>query len=269
LDKIAANDSHGLLVKLDSPGGAVGGLSAARRALERVRAKKPVYVATSRTLASAALWWASASDRIFADRLALVGSIGCFLALIDSSAAFESMGLKVIVVRSGAVKGSQVPGDPITDEMLAAHQEIVDGIAAQFTTDLSESRKIDLGYVTESLSTGQVWLGKAAQDHRLVDHIGDDRDALRELIAHAELKKRPQQPTTQTVIDEDERLASQYAKAGWYAIASQWDSMIGHDPRETGRSRRLRIETMAKRYPAFHKLVTEAEAAIGPRYKGV
>jgi ClpP class serine protease len=77
-------------------------------------------------------------------------------------------GLKPIVMRSGPHKGMGI--DAVTDEQIAAQQEIVDGLAAKFTDAVSLGRNMPLAIV-EELATGKTWLAEKAQALGLVDEI--------------------------------------------------------------------------------------------------
>jgi hypothetical protein len=54
--------------------------------------------------------------KVYANATALIGSIGCYMVLVDSSKAYEAAGLKTHVISSGGMKGLGADGTPITDE---------------------------------------------------------------------------------------------------------------------------------------------------------
>ena len=55
-------------------------------------------------------WSASQCTRIYANDMAIVGSIGTYGVVYDSSKMAEDVGIKVHVVRAGEMKGAGVAG---------------------------------------------------------------------------------------------------------------------------------------------------------------
>jgi hypothetical protein len=120
---------------------------------------------------SAAYWLASQAQRIRANATALVGSIGVYLVTVDSSALAAGMGIKVILIRSGDLKGMGVPGAAISEEQIAAEQELIDGLADHFIAAVAAGRGMKETAVRE-LATGRCWLAAAAQENGLIDIVG-------------------------------------------------------------------------------------------------
>lgn len=159
-----------IALRIDSPGGTVDGIADLVDEIGAVSASKPVWAFVEDLGASAAYWVACACDRIVANRTAMVGSIGVFSVLEDSSAQAELVGIKVHVVRTGPLKGAGVAGTPITPETLADSQRVVDAVFASFAGDVGKSREL-AGERLDAVSTGQVWIAKEAKRLGLVDAI--------------------------------------------------------------------------------------------------
>ncbi len=80
LDKIAKDDSvKALILRIDSPGGAVTGSEELYHAIRRVAAKKPVVGVIGALGASGAYIAALGTDHIFARETSLTGSIGALI----------------------------------------------------------------------------------------------------------------------------------------------------------------------------------------------
>lgn len=84
---------------------------------------------------SCAMFLAAGCDEILFSPSAMVGSIGCFIAAIDSSKEWENEGLKRELFRSGPLKAAGMSGKPWTDIERATYQARVDefyGVFAEF-----------------------------------------------------------------------------------------------------------------------------------------
>lgn len=165
-------DVNGILLAIDSPGGAISGTADLAADVARARRKKPVWAHIDDLGASAAYWVASQADQIFANSAtALVGSIGTYGSVTDLSGAAEKGGVKVRVFRSGPLKGAgAVPGDPLTDEQAAHLQRTVDETQKHFAAAVKAGRGMSAAQL-EAVSSGGVWLAHEAKDLKLIDGI--------------------------------------------------------------------------------------------------
>lgn len=168
---------RGILLGIDSPGGSVAGLEAAADAIIAAAKVKPVFGVIQDLGASGAYWLGSQSSRIFANRTGLVGSIGSYLVMTDFTKMAEKIGLKVHVVKAGALKGTGVPGTEITNEQLAYIQELVNDTNAHFLNAVSAGRRMPISKV-RSIADGRVHTGDKALQLGLIDQIGSASDAL-------------------------------------------------------------------------------------------
>lgn len=169
-DAVADPDIKSILLRIDSPGGIVDGTADLVDDIRDAGERKAVWSFIEDLGASAAYWIASAADRIVANRTALVGSIGVFSVLEDSSGAAELNGVKVHVVRTGPHKGAGVEGAPVTEGDLADMQRVVDSIFLKFHGDVGQSRGLE-GEALDKVATGQVWIAGDARRLGLVDAI--------------------------------------------------------------------------------------------------
>lgn len=166
-----------ILLDFDSPGGMVSGTP--ELADKILASKKRVYAFTGGTMASAAYWLGSSTERIFATKSADVGSIGVYTMFLDSTKAMEARGLKVDVITSGEFKGLGVPGTALSEQHRQFLQERVDGIAAMFQEHVSEMRN---GTVDLDDMRGQSFLAGQARARNLIDEIVSDREEALEII---------------------------------------------------------------------------------------
>lgn len=196
LREMAADDSvGGILLRFDSPGGTVAGTADLARDIRAAAQRKPLAGFVEDTCASAAYWAASQCPNLFANAAtALVGSIGTYTRLFDRSEADGRRGVKSITVRTGPHKGVG-NGGKVTTEQLAAVQELVDNIQAEFTAEVAAARKLTLSEA-EALATGQTWTAREAQTMGLIDGIKTFDEVLSSLSSQITQNKRSNRMST-------------------------------------------------------------------------
>ena len=174
-------DIRGIMLSIDSPGGTVAGQDALAEDIRSASQRKPVHAFGADTVASAALWTAVQADKITAERMTEVGSIGVVAVVEDTSEATEAMGVKVHVVSTGDAKADFVDGAPVTEEALARLQSRVDEINSFFLRAVKRGRGFDSIDEVKALATGETWMAGEAQKKGLIDAVGSFDDALRAL----------------------------------------------------------------------------------------
>ena len=153
---------------VDSPGGTVSGVQALSDVI--AFSAKPTTAAVSDMAASAAYWLAAQADVVEANASAMVGSIGVYRVMIDSSEAYAEEGLTVHVVKSGNHKGTGTPGAVITDEELEEEQRLIDQAAGMFVEAVARGRGMSIADVSP-LATGQTWFAHDAKRLGLIDEV--------------------------------------------------------------------------------------------------
>jgi signal peptide peptidase SppA len=160
-----------ILLRIDSPGGTVAGTSdLADEVTAAIAAGKPCYAYVEDLAASAAYWIASQCDKVYSNATAMIGSIGTYMTVQDYSAAAAQKGVKVHVVRAGAMKGVGTPGTEITAEHLGELQRLVNDLNSQFVSAVAKGRKLS-AEVAAGLADGRVHVGRNALSLGLVDGI--------------------------------------------------------------------------------------------------
>lgn len=175
-------DVAGVLIIVDSPGGTVSGTSDLADEVAALAAIKPLSIYVEDLAASAAYWIASQGMWISAGRTSLIGSIGTYAVVEDSSAQAAMEGIKVHVVRAGAYKGSGVEGTAVTAEQLTEIQRIVSGLNQDFLEGVAKGRKMSIEAV-KSIADGRVHKAPDALAMKLIDHVESFDAALARLEA--------------------------------------------------------------------------------------
>lgn len=164
-------DVASIMLRVESPGGTVSGLHEAAEAIRLAAQSKPVVAHIHSIGASAAYWLAAQANEIYISHNSEVGSIGVYTVMQDLSAMAAGMGIKVIVIRSGELKGG-ADGEAISDKQIAAMQKIIDQLAVSFKRAVASGRRMAMD-VVDALATGEVWLPGEAVELKLVDGVGD------------------------------------------------------------------------------------------------
>ena len=170
----AVEDSRikSLDLSIDSPGGTTAGLEALADDIFAARELKPVTTHVDGLMASASLYVGVQGGRVTARRGDLVGSIGTFAVVRDKSKAAADAGVKVHVISNAPGKG-WADGAPISEEMLANLQSMVDGYAKQFVDAVARGRGMKPA-AAQALATGKLWHADEAQTLGLIDAVEHD-----------------------------------------------------------------------------------------------
>lgn len=164
----------GLLLVVDSPGGAVTASDDLYYALERFKAAKEgrkVVVLGRDMLASGAYYLAMAADWIRLQPTGLVGSIGVIMPGVNLYGLATKVGLADNSIASGANKDLGNPLKPVNPAHNAKLQSLVNGLQARFVALVAQGRKMTVETV-RPLADGSVYLAQDAVNLRLIDDAG-------------------------------------------------------------------------------------------------
>jgi protease IV len=213
----------GVLLRIDSPGGAVGSSQEIYSAVKSLKAKGlPVVVSQGNLAASGGYYVSLAGDRIFSNPGTLTGSIGVILQFPEAEKLMEKVGVKMNTVKSGALKDVGNFSRPPKPEEIRYLQSVIDNTYGQFIDDILASRKIEKAELLK-IADGRVMTGKQAKEYGLVDTLGGYREAEKYLVGLAKLEGEPivvKEPPEKTWVEN--MFASQSASSlGSLAQAAQ------------------------------------------------
>lgn len=163
----------GLILRVNSPGGAVAPSQEIYEALElyRQETQVPIYASLGTVAASGGYWIALVADRIYANAGSLTGSIGAILELVNLEALFKWLKVKHTTLKAGKYKdvGSVTRKPTLAERRML--KNILSGIHEQFKTVLTQRRGISSKKLRR-IAEGQVFTGAKALKLNLVDKIG-------------------------------------------------------------------------------------------------
>lgn len=173
---LADSSIRKIVLSVDSPGGAVAGISELADQVYAARSIKPVEAVVSGMGASAAYWIASAASRITIADTAIVGSIGVVVTVIDDRVrqGMEGIAFHEIVSSNAPRKRP----DPLTPGGRDALQSGIDGIASVFTAKVARYRNVSEEKVNRDFGQGGTLIGAAAVRAGMADGIGTFGSAL-------------------------------------------------------------------------------------------
>jgi protease-4 len=178
LHELRKDDSiKAIVLRIDSPGGAVAPSQEIYRAVLRAKKDKKVVCSMGTVAASGGFYVASACDKIYASPGTITGSIGVISEFPHVGALMELAKIDVDTIKSGAMKDSGSPLRAMTDPERKFFQGFVDGVYEQFLDDVSAARKIGKETL-RPLADGRILTGQQALQHHLVDELGNLEDAI-------------------------------------------------------------------------------------------
>jgi protease-4 len=169
--------ARAVIVHIDSPGGTTAGSEQLHDALLRLKGQKPMVVVVDGLAASGGYIAAIASDYIVAQSASLVGSIGVLFQYPNFSDLLKTVGVKVEEIKSSPLKAAPNGFEPTSPEARKAIEAIVMDSYAWFRGMVKDRRSLDDASL-ERVADGRVFTGRQGLDLKLVDQLGDEKDAL-------------------------------------------------------------------------------------------
>ncbi len=166
-----------IVVRIDSPGGAVGPSQEIFREIGRTVDRKKVIASMGTVAASGGYYIAAAANGIVANPGTITGSIGVIMGYTDFQQILKKIGLIPVVFKSGEHKDMGSPVRDMSAEEKQILQGFVDKIHRQFVSDVAAGRSMAPEKVGE-LADGRIYTGEEARTLGLVDRLGNLNDAI-------------------------------------------------------------------------------------------
>lgn len=191
LGDIEDDESFGaVVVRIDSPGGAVAPSQEMYDAVLRLREKKPVVASLGAVAASGGYYVASAADAVVANPGTLTGSIGVILQLTNLQGLMEKVGVQAEVVTAGSQKDMGSPFRALTPAEREIFQGMADEVHDQFIDAVAAGRGLDPDAM-QSVATGRTFTGEQAVGLGLVDELGGLHEAVALAAERAGIEGEP------------------------------------------------------------------------------
>jgi protease-4 len=179
-----------VLVRIDSPGGAVAPSQEIHDEIRRLAEDKVVICSLGNVAASGGFYVAVACDKIVAEPGTLTGSIGVISQFVNVKGLIARFDVKTETIKSGALKDMGNPFEDMPPETRRYWQQVTDQIYEQFLGAVVQGRKLDEAKV-RAVADGRVITGQDAKALGLVDALGNFYDAVELAREEAGLSGEP------------------------------------------------------------------------------
>ena len=166
-----------VVVRINSPGGAVGPTQEIYREIRRTLETKPVVASVGAVAASGGYYVASAARRIVAPSGAVMGSIGVLMEFIRAEELLDKIGISLEVLKSGEYKDMGSPHRTLTGKERDLIDELLADVQQQFVRDVAQGRNMDEEQV-RAVADGRIFSAAKARELGLVDSLGNFHDAV-------------------------------------------------------------------------------------------
>ncbi|AZC31933.1 putative protease sohB [Pseudomonas chlororaphis subsp. piscium] len=174
-----------VVLRLESAGGMVHSYGLASSQLARIRqAGVPLTVCIDKVAASGGYMMACIGEKIISAPFAILGSIGVVAQLPNVNRLLKKHDIDFEVLTAGEYKRTLTVFGENTEKGREKFQEDLDVTHQLFKNFVSRYRP---QLVIDEVATGEVWLGVAAQEKKLVDELKTSDEYLAERAKSAEL----------------------------------------------------------------------------------
>ena len=177
IDEAADNDNiKGVLLSVNSPGGAVAPSIEIAYAIKRLKAKKPVVAYAKGTIASGSYYASIWADEIIANPGSMVGSIGVIMKGADLSEVMRKIGIKMQGVHAGKYKELGTTDRPWNEYEVNELNKVIQGTYDMFTQDVADARDLNISK-RDFFANAHIFTAHQAMQVGLVDSLGVGYDA--------------------------------------------------------------------------------------------
>ena len=203
------SDVKAVVLRIESPGGAVGASQEIYAAVRSLDAAKPVVASIGNAGASGGFYAALGARRIWALPGSLTGSIGVISQFTDFHGLMDKIGVRSETVKSGEMKDAGSPYRAMTEKEKKLFQTMISDVYAQFREVVVARRNVDSAAL-DTLADGRVLTGRQAWKAHLIDTTGTLVEAIEDARRIAKLGKdapvdddQPKQPLWKQFLDPE------------------------------------------------------------------
>ncbi len=176
-----------VIIRIDSPGGAVGAAQEIYQDIKRTSKVKPVVASMASVAASGGYYAAIGATKIFANPGTMTGSIGVIIKFANLEKILSIIGYQAEVIKSGINKDIGSFSRAMTAAERELLQTMIDNVHNQFIQAIATERKLGVELV-RPMADGRIFTGSQAKDLGLIDHLGNFTDAVDQAMTLAGLE---------------------------------------------------------------------------------
>ncbi len=178
----------GVLLVVDSPGGAVAPSVEISLAVKRIKEKKPVIAYAAGTMASGSYYASIWSNKIIANPGSMIGSIGVIFEAPNIKRLIDKIGIEPQIVKAGKFKEVGTPFREWKDYEREEIKKVIYGTYEMFVKDVANARGLNLKD-KDRFAEARIFLASQAKEVGLIDSVGTIFEAKNELIALSGVKE--------------------------------------------------------------------------------
>ena len=160
----------GILLVVNSPGGAVAPSVELAYAIKELKDIKPVVAYASGVIASGSYYASIWANKIVANPGSMVGSIGVIMQGVDAEELMTKIRISTQTVKAGKYKESGTPTRKWLDYEEKQLQSVIDDTYTMFITDVAGARNLDVKNHT-LFADAKIFTAKQAKEVGLVDEV--------------------------------------------------------------------------------------------------
>ena len=199
----------GIVLRIDSPGGAVAPSQDLYNAIRKLKDKKPIVTSMGSLAASGGFYAAVAASKVLAQPGTMTGSVGVIMQIPNVSKITDMIGFDMITIRAGSMKDAGNSFRAMTEEERAYLQKTASTVHEQFIKDVANARGLTVEQV-KAFADGRVILGEDAKALGVIDGFGDVHDAARLVL---ELKGEALKPDEMPELQYKDNAFKDFKKA--------------------------------------------------------
>jgi len=177
----------GVLLNVNSPGGAVPPSIEIAYAIKELKKHKPVIAYASGIMASGSYYASIYANKIIANPGSVVGSIGVIMQSVNAEELMETIGIKPQIVKQGTYKEAGTPTREWTAQERAELETLTKDTYDLFVKDVATARGLDIN-ASNSYADAHIFSSKRAKDVGLIDEIGTKMTAKTQVASLAKVK---------------------------------------------------------------------------------
>lgn len=160
----------GVLLDVNSPGGAVAPSVELAHAIKELKQEKPVVAYASGVMASGSYYASIWADKIIANPGSMVGSIGVIFQGTNLEELMEKIGVKTQTVKAGKYKESGTPTREWSSYEKEELEKVIKDTYNMFVADVANARKLKVEDHTK-FADAHIFTSNQAKKVGLVDEV--------------------------------------------------------------------------------------------------
>lgn len=177
----------GVLLDVNSPGGAVAPSVEIAYAIKELNSIKPVVAYASGTMASGSYYSSIWASKIVANPGSMIGSIGVIMQSVDASELMSKLGVKAQTVKMGTYKEAGTPTRQWTKTETEELNKVIGNTYDMFVGDVANARKLKIEDKNK-FADAHIFTAIQAKNVGLVDNVATINEAKRMVQTMAKVK---------------------------------------------------------------------------------